>query len=1335
MVAVCAAIAILTAIAQDPGITAAAGELTITSSTPPYAVYDHNKPAIQSPGVFAAQADVCNSGGTALTDVTVMIGDGTTPGTFPETMFGGDNYQLLMLDEVVNSDVSDATRVLGNLADGECTTVYWQVVYPVTGNLTGLNLGWTVWGTAQDQLDPEMPEERTGSVADTVEIRSQISANANTMNPGTRTLTPSGPYAIGQTSELCFTNIDFGLVGSGENGVNDFSMQPIGNLDFNPDLWQMVEATSSLVSNKASCSGGTYDYTNELYYSTINDGDWTPPEGQEACNGNSQQVTGAYCYTFVAIGNGSTVVRPYQQASSGTQQKFNGDYGAAGTDLTVVVNQGCSVNLAKTADKSNVLSGDTLTYTVNYTNLFAQEIGTPPAALTITDAIPPNTTYQTGTATCPTGVLCTVYFSSDGTTFSTIQPGTVTHLRFIMNESIAASGTGSARYSVTVNTNTGVTAGSATSKFAGGVTCSSTNSVSHTPVTLAYFKADRKGDGVRFQWTTATEVGNVGFNLYEVTDAGNRLINAQLIPSDQVDSMSPTSYSYFAKGVKGSRFVIEDVDLNAVARTHGMFEAGVAFGSAEDGDLIDWNAIHAENDRLSAQRDASAIVDTQQRLSEIVAGGDYNFDTRTDALDIANNAIDQAPGRSKPIGSTSLSNTPIARLSVDTDGMVLVSYEQLMAAGISLGSIASSDLALVRHGKPVPVRVVSSSSTFGPGSTIEFYGEAAEGLYTRTNVYDLMVNPALRQSIGEFKTSKALPGAPVASYIETLTMDNNRLYGPESPRDDPWYDMRMLVFTSPGTWSVPVSVDSVAPGAATLAIKTFGGIDWPQTPDHHLQAAFNGAPIVDARFDGIQAFDSEVTLASGVLHNGANTLDLTLPGDSGFAYDLINYDGLELRYPRAFVARDGRLAFSAAGRVFKVSQLRSANVTVTRFVDDALPVRYDKVAVALQPDGTYSATFEGTTGMARYEVLSAPAAGPAAIDPVRTPADITATSTDYLVIAHPNFIPGIRPLVEHHTLRGLRVKVVDVRDVYDRYSFGNFDPLAIKAYIADAKTSGVRFVLLVGGDTYDYFNYANPGAMSFIPSLYDSTGTIVSFAPVDPQYADVDDDGVPDLAIGRFPVRTTSELDTLVAKTLTYASKSYGKTAVFAADKLDPKVNFTGDSEAFIAELPGGWSVERAHIDQVGLPNARATLLAKLNEGVALTSFVGHSSSTAWTFSGLFRSSDAAVLTNAGKPTAVVQWGCWNTYFVSASYNSLGHAFLLRGDRGAAAVLGASTLTEAGSEQLLGALVMPRLTAPGATIGEAVLDAKRELATTHANLVDVLLGWTVLGDPALQVEP
>jgi hypothetical protein len=186
---------------------------------------------------------------------------------------------------------------------------------------------------------------------------------------------------------------------------------------------------------------------------------------------------------------------------------------------------------------------------------------------------------------------------------------------------------------------------------------------------------------------------------------------------------------------------------------------------------------------------------------------------------------------------------------------------------------------------------------------------------------------------------------------------------------------------------------------------------------------------------------------------------------------------------------------------------------------------------------------------------------------------------------------------------------------------------------------------------------------------------------------------------------------------------------------VDPIVDFTADSESFIDSLPAGWQVTRAYVAREGVSRAKTTLLAKMNEGVALTSFVGHSGLTTWTFKGLLRTSDVSALTNAGKPTVVTQWGCWNTYYVSPSYNALGHTFMLNGDKGAAAVLGASTLTEATSEQLLGRLVLPRMVQPGATMGEAVLTAKRELATSNPKLKDVILGWSILGDPATVVQP
>jgi len=162
--------------------------------------------------------------------------------------------------------------------------------------------------------------------------------------------------------------------------------------------------------------------------------------------------------------------------------------------------------------------------------------------------------------------------------------------------------------------------------------------------------------------------------------------------------------------------------------------------------------------------------------------------------------------------------------------------------------------------------------------------------------------------------------------------------------------------------------------------------------------------------------------------------------------------------------------------------------------------------------------------------------------------------------------------------------------------------------------------------------------------------------------------------------------------------------------------------------------VQKAYLDQLSVTAARSALTAAVNNGAALTSYVGHSGLTAWTFKSLFTTTHAKALTNAGKPTVVTQWGCWNTYYVAPKYDTLGHVFLISGDRGAAAVFGASALTEATSEDKLGRELMPRLVQPGMSLGTSMQQAKAQLGASEPQLIDVLLGWTLLGDPALVIE-
>jgi hypothetical protein len=821
-----------------------------------------------------------------------------------------------------------------------------------------------------------------------------------------------------------------------------------------------------------------------------------------------------------------------------------------------------------------------------------------------------------------------------------------------------------------------------------------------TPVTLASFSAQPTAGGVRFEWTTSIEAAIVGFNLYVVNGDEEYQLNDELIPSHVIDSTTPQYYDFTVGSVPGHVFYIEDVDILGKARRHGPFELGESHGEQPSVEPINWQSNRAE-------RAQKQLANHNKRVNK-------HFAT--------------AQGAASADLSVQVTQTGIQRI---TD-------QALLAKGVDLVGRKAQNLRLADRKGTIPVLIGNpgQGNTFQRGSYLEFHGEALDTLYTKTNVYTLTQGNGEREILVDPKPAPKKAPA-VAYYLETVTVERERTYNAAAPHGDPWFDAQMMARGQDFRQDFPITVDGYVNNAApvTLNVDLWGMTDWPGiNPDHHIQVMFNGVLVADKRFNGLVHAPLSVALLPGTLREGANTLTVVIPNDLGVQWDISVLNSYSLAYPRAFVAKNGQLAFQGAGQAFEVKGLPSNAVRVYRQANNGQMEWLKEVEV--QADGAhgYRARFAGTPAASRYWVYSENHLSAPVLNPARINVDIRGGQADYLIIAHSDFIDDLDDLVAFHERRGLSVRVVDVQDVYAQFSGGVIDPEAIRTYIRTvAKQSGVRFVLLVGGDTYDYFDYLRLGSISFIPSLYTKTGPLSNFTPADPLYTDLDGDRVPDLPIGRLPVRNSTELATVIGKTLAYANKAYGQTAVMAADKFDGSTSFSAVSDTLIERLPAGWMVQTAYIDELGAKGAFGALVGEINMGVALTQYVGHSSPTLWSYSPLFRASDVAKLFNNGLPTVVVQWGCWNTYYVDPRYTTLGHTFLLQGDRGAAAVMGATGLANIQSEQALGERLLPYLTQPGKTIGEAVQQAKRDIAVS--DFADVILGWTLLGDPALKVAP
>ena len=143
-----------------------------------------------------------------------------------------------------------------------------------------------------------------------------------------------------------------------------------------------------------------------------------------------------------------------------------------------------------------------------------------------------------------------------------------------------------------------------------------------------------------------------------------------------------------------------------------------------------------------------------------------------------------------------------------------------------------------------------------------------------------------------------------------------------------------------------------------------------------------------------------------------------------------------------------------------------------------------------------------------------------------------------------------------------------------------------------------------------------------------------------------------------------------------YLARSYAGTALLVADNYDEvqQYDFSHDAESIAQDYLQGYTLQKAYADELGTSAARAKVRAQIEAGTSLTAFFGHSSTNQWSFNGLFTGPDAARLSNQGKPTVVTQWGCWNAYYVSPNEDSMGHRFMMEGDRGAVAVMGLSLI-------------------------------------------------------------
>jgi len=524
------------------------------------------------------------------------------------------------------------------------------------------------------------------------------------------------------------------------------------------------------------------------------------------------------------------------------------------------------------------------------------------------------------------------------------------------------------------------------------------------------------------------------------------------------------------------------------------------------------------------------------------------------------------------------------------------------------------------------------------------------------------------------------------------------------------------------------NVDLTAQWEGTLEIALQG----VSTVGHVINVTFNGVPLAPLTLyyhDNV-VFKIPVTMSQ--LREGTNTLTFTTPTTSGVT--LVDY--VRVTYAHAFKVDNDSLSYSAkAGQPVRVDGFTSPQV---RVVDVTDPNNVQEIAPEiLAQGGSYSILIptNSWSGKGRHTFLAFASGQTNHADGItlNQPSQLNSTSSgaNLLVIAYPDFMAAVQPLVDLRRSQGLNVTVVNVDDVYDEFGYGNRSAGAVTDFLNWAHghwSQPPHYLLLVGCASYDPRNYMNRGFIDFVPSkLVDATFTE---AASDDALADFDDDGIPEMAVGRLPGRSASEISKMVAKIVNFTPGAQSQTAVMVADTNASGYDFEGENADVAQLLPPAMTVQNVNFGGQTFDVTRSQIVAAVNQGPMLVNYSGHGTVNAWTGQGIFRNDDALALNNGNHLPIFIMMTCLTGYFNDPGLESMSESLLRADNGGAVASWASSGLTIPVGQQLMNKSLYQQLFSSNPpTLGDAVRTAK--MSTDD---IDVRHTWVLFGDPTMKVR-
>ena len=640
-----------------------------------------------------------------------------------------------------------------------------------------------------------------------------------------------------------------------------------------------------------------------------------------------------------------------------------------------------------------------------------------------------------------------------------------------------------------------------------------------------------------------------------------------------------------------------------------------------------------------------------------------------------------------------------ARVTVTGTGLFKVERDVLA----SLGWNDKTPLTLSMNEEVIPYQAHEGALYF-------YLPESVSSRYSKQHA--LWLRPGGRDKEEKEEADQKLPNdTPI-----TTVLAEQRLTGQEKYNSyyvgDPWF-WRTLI--APANETHEIATPGRQNGPVVVTVRVAGSTK----VIHHLDVRLNAEKTGTLKWNGQSRHEESFTVEMPAGEMMALTFEV--PQSEG-GFDISLLDEVIVHYPSQPVAIDG---------LFKGMSESDGVAQFDQLSDDIVAWQIEP-QLKLLPTGS-----EGVFLPAKQPIVvtERQLAQETTVEWVKD-TEIVTEGADYVAIVVPELTESIEPLLAFHREQGLTVLALSPQQVYDAYSAGTVDPLAFRALLTDAQDNWKtppRFVLLVGDSTYDPAGYQHDLPPTYLPSPFINTvfgGETVS----DNLIADTDEDGYPDIALGRLPARSSEQLETMIKKIIDYSKNppegEWQKRVLFTADGREEA--FKNSSEQLRSDIPN--SVNGVTMYPEAASDAMSQILPVLNEGNLIVNYVGHGSVQQWGRDQLLTVDVVGELNNGERLPLFINMTCLTGLFSHPSEESLAESLLWAQNGGAIAAIAPSSLTLPNNQMPLNAALLNELlSSDPPTVGEALMRAKQSVPLRNDNQQDIVATFNLLGDPALLI--